>query len=76
MHLKVGYQCFDVEFYIGTPWQCYRYQVFGHNVEHCHFKPQYLVCSGPHEFRKCFFYKRELGPRVIDFKWSRVETGV
>ena len=51
--LKIGYQRHRVKQYIGTPWQCYRCQGFGHSAPHCRFKPRCLVCSGPHELREC-----------------------
>ena len=51
--LKIGYQRYRVNQYIGTPWQCYRCQGFGHSAPHCRFKPRCLVCSGPHELKEC-----------------------
>ena len=65
-YIKIGYQRFNVKLYVGTPWQCYRCQGFGHNAEHCRFKPRCLVSSGPHEFRKCD--KKREGAKVIDVK--------
>ena len=51
--VKIGYQRFRVRQYVGTPWQCYRCQGFGHSAPHCRYKPRCLVCSGAHELREC-----------------------
>ena len=52
-HLNIGYQRFRVSVFVGTPWQCYRCQGFGHNAVHCRFKARCLICAGPHELREC-----------------------
>ena len=51
--LYVGYQRLPVKTYISTPWQCYKCQGFGHNAQHCRFKPRCLVCSGAHQYKDC-----------------------
>ncbi|KAF2368267.1 hypothetical protein FHG87_000976 [Trinorchestia longiramus] len=54
-YVKIGYQQYRVNTYIGKPWQCYKCQRFGHSAGFCRSAPRCVVCSGPHtsnEFNK------------------------
>ena len=67
-YLYFAYQRFKVSVFIGSPWQCYRCQGFGHNAQHCRYKPRCLVCAGPHQLRECD--KRTANNRITNVKCS------
>ncbi|KAF2354350.1 Palmitoyltransferase DHHC domain [Trinorchestia longiramus] len=47
-YVRIGYQQYQVNTYIGKPWQCYKCQRFGHSAAFCRSAPLCVVCSGPH----------------------------
>ncbi|KAF2347349.1 hypothetical protein FHG87_021896 [Trinorchestia longiramus] len=52
-YVRIGYQQYRVNTYIGKPWQCYRCQRFGHSAAFCRSAPRCVVCSGPHTSNEC-----------------------
>ncbi|KAF2357097.1 Zinc finger CCHC-type [Trinorchestia longiramus] len=47
-YVRIGYQQYRVNTYIGKPWQCYKCQRFGHSAAFCRSAPRGVLCSGPH----------------------------
>ncbi|KAF2343553.1 Zinc finger CCHC-type, partial [Trinorchestia longiramus] len=52
-YVRIGYQQYRVNTYIGKPWQCYKCQRFGHSAAFCRFAPRCVVCSGSHTSNEC-----------------------
>ncbi|KAF2343645.1 hypothetical protein FHG87_025599 [Trinorchestia longiramus] len=52
-YVRIGYQQYRVNTYIGKPWQCYKCQRFGHSAAFCRSAPRCVVCSGPHTSNEC-----------------------
>ncbi|KAF2354738.1 hypothetical protein FHG87_014509 [Trinorchestia longiramus] len=52
-YVRIGYQQYRVNTYIGKPWQCYKCQRFGHSAAFCRSAPSCVVCSGPHTSNEC-----------------------
>ncbi|KAF2361668.1 hypothetical protein FHG87_007578 [Trinorchestia longiramus] len=51
--VRIGYQQYRVNTYIGKPWQCYKCQRFGHSAAFSRSAPRCVVCSGPHTSNEC-----------------------
>ena len=51
--IYVAYLRFAVSLIINKPWQCFRCQKFGYNVNQCHGKQKCVVCSGPRKVEQC-----------------------
>ncbi|KAF2356681.1 Endonuclease/exonuclease/phosphatase [Trinorchestia longiramus] len=52
-YVRIGYQQYRVNTYIGKPWQCYKCQRFGHSAAFCRSAPCCVLCSGPHTSNEC-----------------------
>ncbi|KAF2346676.1 hypothetical protein FHG87_022567, partial [Trinorchestia longiramus] len=52
-YVRIGYQQYRVNTYIGKPWQCYKCQRFGHSAAFYRSAPRCVVCSGPHTSNEC-----------------------
>ncbi|KAF2347399.1 hypothetical protein FHG87_021847 [Trinorchestia longiramus] len=52
-YVRIGYQQYRVNTYIGKPWQCYKCQRFGHSAAFCRSAPRCVVCSGPYTSNEC-----------------------
>ncbi|KAF2348766.1 hypothetical protein FHG87_020480 [Trinorchestia longiramus] len=52
-YVRIGYQQYRVNTYIGKPWQCYKCQRFRHSAAFCRSAPRCVVCSGPHTSNEC-----------------------
>ncbi|KAF2348762.1 Endonuclease/exonuclease/phosphatase [Trinorchestia longiramus] len=52
-YVRIGYQQYRVNTYIGKPWQCYKCQRFAHSAAFCRSAPRCVVCSGPHTSNEC-----------------------
>jgi hypothetical protein len=51
--VRIGYQQYKVNVFIGQPWQCFKCQRFGHSATHCRSNPRCVACSGPHNVKDC-----------------------
>ncbi|KAF2355595.1 Zinc finger CCHC-type [Trinorchestia longiramus] len=52
-YVRIDYQQYRVNTYIGKPWLCYKCQQFGHSATFCRSAPRCVVCSGPHTSNEC-----------------------
>ncbi|KAF2363483.1 hypothetical protein FHG87_005767 [Trinorchestia longiramus] len=52
-YVRIGYQQYRVNTYIGKPWECYKCQRFGHSAAFCRSAPRCVVCSSPHTSNEC-----------------------
>ncbi|KAF2356011.1 hypothetical protein FHG87_013230 [Trinorchestia longiramus] len=52
-YVRIGYQQYRVNTFIGKPWQCYKCQRFGYSAAFCRSAPRCVVCSGPHTSNEC-----------------------
>ncbi|KAF2352550.1 hypothetical protein FHG87_016692 [Trinorchestia longiramus] len=52
-YVRIGYQQYRVNTYIGKLWQCYKCQRFGHSAAFCRSAPCCVACSGPHTSNEC-----------------------
>ena len=52
-YVNIGYQRYEVNTFVGKPWQCFRCQRFGHSALPCKSPPRCVACGGAHGVKDC-----------------------